>query len=309
MNLDFFPGYIDMTLSGQKVSSPFVSGENAVLVGIRYAIELPYPPVQSLSDFYYLNANGQTTSMITGPFTISSVSNPSGGNVEIVTAQPHGLVSNATVTLAGNSALLALCNGQATQTVTVVDTVTLILTYITGTGTPISGTGTVTGYNFVQDLVSNPARLSPIFGQMWPVARVVMNAIQIDFVCGYAIPVTVSTGANSTTVTASGYTFLASDVGRPLIIPGAGANGGALNTILTAQSGSTATMRDAATGAVSNTTGLLVNAASGLPQHFEFARTAIKLLTLHWFEKRVPEEQSIPLAVKAILWPMRDLRF
>ena len=49
--MDFFPGYIDMNLAGQKVSSPFVSGSNAVLVGIRYAILLPYPPVQSLVAF------------------------------------------------------------------------------------------------------------------------------------------------------------------------------------------------------------------------------------------------------------------
>ena len=39
--MDFFPGYIDLKLAGQKVSSPFVSGSNAVLVGIRYAIVLP----------------------------------------------------------------------------------------------------------------------------------------------------------------------------------------------------------------------------------------------------------------------------
>src|ERR1700733_11358885 len=36
--MDFFPGYIDLKISGSKVSSPFVSGSNAVLVGIRYAI-------------------------------------------------------------------------------------------------------------------------------------------------------------------------------------------------------------------------------------------------------------------------------
>src|SRR6185312_1480058 len=59
LGMDFFPGYIDLKLAGQKVSSPFVSGSNAVLVGIRYAIVLPYPPVQSIAQFIYQNANGE----------------------------------------------------------------------------------------------------------------------------------------------------------------------------------------------------------------------------------------------------------
>ena len=103
---DFFPGYIDLKLSGSKISSPFVSGSNAVLVGIRYAIVLPYPIVQSVTNFQYLNANGTTTVM-----------NPS--------------------------------------------------------------------TDYVTDVQSQPARLTPPFGEMWPVARVVVNAIEVDYVCGY----------------------------------------------------------------------------------------------------------------------------
>jgi hypothetical protein len=106
---DFFPGYVDWKLIGQKVSSPFVSGANAVLVGLRYAFDLPYCPVQTLNWFQYLNANGTTTSMITGPFNISSVTNTSGQNVVIVTAEPHGLQSNASVTLSGNAATRIVC--------------------------------------------------------------------------------------------------------------------------------------------------------------------------------------------------------
>ena len=64
--MDFFPGYIDLKLAGQRVSSPFVSGSNAVLVGIRYAMVLPYPPVRQLDSFTYINANGDVTDMMNG---------------------------------------------------------------------------------------------------------------------------------------------------------------------------------------------------------------------------------------------------
>src|SRR5690349_12950644 len=64
--MDFFPGYIDLKLAGSRVSSPFVSGSNALLVGIRYALLLPYPPVQAVTDFIYQDANGSVTSMVAG---------------------------------------------------------------------------------------------------------------------------------------------------------------------------------------------------------------------------------------------------
>ena len=105
--MDFFPGYIDLKIAGAKVSSPFVSGSNAVLVGIRYAIVLPFPPVRSIDLFQYLDANGNTTALAE-----YAGSPPSGG--------------------------------------------------------------------YVKDIISNPARLTPPFGQMWPVARVVVNAVEVQ---------------------------------------------------------------------------------------------------------------------------------
>lgn len=226
--MDFFPGYIDLKLAGQKVSSPFVSGSNAVLVGIRYAIVLPYPPVQSIVQFAYLDANG-------GP----TVMNPAA--------------------------------------------------------------------DYVQDLSSNPARLTPPFGQMWPVARVVVNAVNVDYVVGYANPVTLATTAGSASITASGYTFTAADVNRDISIPGAGRLDGVLNTIVLSVSGSTATLRDAATTTVPAATALLVNAAAAKPGHWAKIRRAIKIYTLDAYEKRLPR-QEIEDTVQKILYPVRDAR-
>lgn len=306
--MDSFPGYIDTKLAGAKVSSPFVSGSNAILVGIRYAIALPYPPAGSVTAFIYQNANGQVTSMIVGPLNIGGVTNVNGRPVGINTTVPHGLASGATISIAGNSALIALLGG-ASQAITVTDANDFTVNGSVGTGSSISAAGTVTGYNYVQDLQSNPARLTPLFGQMWPVARVVVNAVQVDFTCGFGIPIALALAANSAIV--SGYTFASTDTGRPISIPGAGLNGGTLNTVVqSVDGGGVGTLRDKSQTAVpANSPALLVNCPSGNPALWESIKTGIKLLTANWYEKRIPDESNIPMAVKAILYPARDLRF
>lgn len=234
LSMDFFPGYIDTKLAGQKVSAPFVAGPNAILVGIRYAMVLPFPPIQTIETFTYQNANGQVTSMSTGPSTIASVTNSIGQPIQITTAAPHGLLTGGSVTIAGNDSLLTWLNGETTEDITILSPTTFLLNGTVGDGTSIAGGGTVTGYNYVLDLLSQPARLMPVFGQMWPVARVVANAVQIEYVCGY--------GDDETTIP-------------------------------------------------------------------EGIKTGIKLLTNYWYENRVPDESNIPMAVKAVLGPYRDLRF
>lgn len=308
--MDYFPGYIDLKLAGQKVSSPFVSGSNAVLVGIRYAIVLPYPPVQTLNGFIYQNANGEVTSMIVGPLTIASVTNLNEQPVSIQTTQPHGLQSGASVSIAGNSSLLAALGGIATQVITVTDDYDFTLNGSVGTGSSISGGGTVTGYNFVQDLLSQPARLTPVFGQMWPVARVVVNAIDANFTSGYATPITV-TATNSSAQITSSYTFTALNVGQPISIPGASASGSALNTIVQSVNGEgVATLRDTPGTAVSSVTSLLVNYGNAL--HWEIIRGAIKLLVNAWYVNRVPNldpKSDAIIAAKRALGPVTDMRF
>ena len=308
--MDFFPGYIDLKIAGAKVSSPFVSGSTAVLVGIRYAVMLPYPPCQALVSFIYQNANGQLTSMITGPTNIGGVTNTEGDLIGINTTEPHGLQSGASLTISGNAPLLALLDGQAQQVVTVTDANDFLLNGSIGTGSSIPTEGTITGENFVQDLSSNPARLTPVFGQMWPVARVVVNAVAITFVCGYAIPVTISMDGTTENITATGYTWQTTDIGRPISVPGAGLNGVTLNTaIASITSGTVAVARYKSSTEVSDVTALLVNAPSANPSHWEMFKAAIKLLVAHWYENRVPDESNIPMSVKAVLWPTRDLRF
>jgi hypothetical protein len=307
--MDYFPGYIDLKLAGQKVSSPFVSGSNAVLVGIRYAIVLPYPPVQTLNSFDYQNANGEVTSMILGPETIASVTNTNEQPISIETSTPHNLITGSTVTIAGNSGLLSLLGGEATQVITVTDDYDFTLNGTTGTGSTISAGGTVTGYNFVEDLISQPARLTPVFGQMWPVARVVVNAIEMNYTSGYATPITVTTNTSTAQITSS-YTFSSTNVGQPISIPGASSSASALNTIIQSVSDGVATVRDQPGTAVTNTTSLLVNYGNAL--HWEIVRGAIKLLVNAWFVNRVPNldpKSDAIRAAKLALGPAMDMRF
>jgi hypothetical protein len=307
--MDFFPGYVAQKFVGEKFSSPFVSGANAVLVGIRYAVQLPYPPVQKILTYIYQNANGQTTSMISPSINIAAVINTVGQQIQIQTATQHGQQSGASATISGNPTLVSIM-GQNTEVITVIDQYNFTLDGTIGTGTAVPGTGSCVFYNYVQDLLSNPARLTPIFGNMWPVARVTVNAVQVQYQCGFAIPIVVSTAASSTAITSAGYTFVATDINQPISIPGAGQNGTALNTVIAAIAsppGTSATLRDPAQAAVS-VTSLLVNNSNGDSTMWELIRLGIKNLVEAWYEKRIPDQNNIPMGVKAILYPARDLR-
>jgi hypothetical protein len=215
--MDFFPGYVDFKMSGQKISSPFVSGSNAVLVGIRYAILLPYPAVYKIVNFQYEDENGS--------------------NVTLLAAT-----------------------------------------------------------NYIQDLQSQPARLMPLFGQMWPVARVVSNAVTVDYVSGYGgnVPI-VALAGNPIITAAAGYTFTAADVGSAISFNGS-------STVINSVDGLGNATLAAAPAAAYTGTGYLGN-----PVPSEIC-TAIMMLAAYWNENRVPNNEDIPFAVKSLLMPYRDLR-
>jgi hypothetical protein len=225
LEMDFFPGYIIDGVGGgaSHFATTFLSGANAVLAGIRYAIQLPFPPVRGIAAFTYTDQNGTVTPVLSG-----------------------------------------------TQ--------------------------------YVADFDSQPARLMPPFGQFWPVAQVIGNAVRVDFITGYGGNITVSMTQGSAVLTANA-AFLATDVGLAIKVPGAGANNAALVTTIASVDGSgVATLAASATTAVSD-----VPAYAGKPVP-DGIKTAIKLLVDHWYEGRTPADADIPRAVKAVLGPYRDLR-
>lgn len=222
--MDFFPGYIDFKLAGQKVSSPFVSGSNAVLVGIRYAVLLPYPRVRAIAAFQYQDENGAPVQMLAA-------------------------------------------------------------------------------MDYIQDLQSQPARLMPNFGNMWPVARVVANAVQVDYLTGYGGNVPVTMAGGSPVITSS-FTFYPSMVGLALTVPGAGASAAAMVTTIASVDGSGhATAAANATTAVTNAAAYLGDPVPGAVQ------VAILRLATYYYENRnyAPDDKFLN-SVKGMLSPYRDLR-
>jgi len=223
--MDFFPGYVDFKLAGQKVSSPFVSGSNAVLVGIRYAIALPYPRVRGVVQFLYQDENGDPQTLIPG--------------------------------------------------------------------------GT-----YILDIESQPARLMPLFGEMWPVARVVANAVQVDYLTGYGGNITIGVTASSAAIT--GYVFNSSMVGLSLTVPGAGNSEGtaALVTAISAVDDSgNGTM---ANNAVFTVAGAYAYLGEPIP---DLVQIAVMRLSNYYYENRTssPDKNFLD-SVKQQLAPYRDLR-
>jgi len=226
LEMDFFPGYVDFKLAGQRVSSPFVSGANAVLVGIRYAIALPWPQARQVVNFTYIDPNGNLQTMELGE-------------------------------------------------------------------------------SYLADLDSQPARITPnvTTGQMWPVARVQPNAVTVDYLTGYwgSIPVSMTNGS---AVLTSTFIFLPRDVGAAISIPAAVAGSPATalaTTIASVDVNGVATLAVAATAS----TGAQTTSFGVMPMSVQLA---IMLLALQWYENRIPDMNDIPLGVKALLYPYRDLR-
>lgn len=225
LEMDFFPGYIDANVVGgaSHYAATFASGVNLVLAGIRYAVQMPFPPVHRIAAFKYFDQNGDSQDV-----------------------------------------------------------------------TPLTG--------YVADLDSNPARLMPPFGQFWPVAQVIPNAVRIDFVAGYGANITLSTTGGSPTPT--GYTFVLEDVGSAITIEGAGTAGADLAVTIIAVDGSGNATLSANAG--TSVTGAATYLGKPVPPMIGLA---IMLLVSYWYEERFPDDQNIPIAVKAALSIYRDLRF
>ena len=114
--------------------------------------------------------------------------------------------------------------------------------------------------------------------------------------------------------------FQATDIGRLIYIPGAGpipAGGSAastLSTIITAVSGATATIRDAAVSVASPpqpVTAIIVTGQNANPGHWELIRTGDQAVG-EWeirMAARYPNFKEVKENVDNLLWPVRDLRF
>jgi hypothetical protein len=154
---------------------------------------------------------------------------------------------------------------------------------------------------YICDLISNPARITPLFGQTWPPLTFVPNAVAVTYQAGYAQALTVSMTAASAILT--GYAATIADVGSPITVPGAGPNGSSLNALVASVASSVATLNTVASNAVNS-----VAAVLGLPSGI---RTAIMALAAVYFENATYVGAEVnPIAppfVVALLYPFRDM--
>lgn len=138
---------------------------------------------------------------------------------------------------------------------------------------------------YLTDLITEPPRLFPAYGQAWPITRWQANAVQIEFVTGYATPFT----ANSTTdvITLSGRTVANGDSFRLTNAGGALPAGLSANTnyYVINTTGSTCKLSLTSGGSAVDITG----AGTGtqflgtIPKR---AIQAIRLLVSHWHRHR-----------------------
>jgi hypothetical protein len=158
------------------------------------------------------------------------------------------------------------------------------------------------GRDFIADVDSQPARLTPLPGNYWPVAYVIANAIQIDYVTGFGGPIPVSIQQGSKAIEST-FNFLPRDVGSPISIPDADVGGKTplVTKIASVDTAGNATVELAAGADV-------VNGTTNFGTIPALIQQAILALAVSWYEKRIPDSSDIPTGVKALLWPFRDLR-
>jgi hypothetical protein len=154
---------------------------------------------------------------------------------------------------------------------------------------------------YVTDLISNPARITPLFGQTWPPLIFVPNAVAVIYNAGFAKTASVTMTTASPILT--GYAATSADIGSPVSVAGAGPNGSTLNALVLSVTSGVATLNTPATGSVSS-----VAAVVGLPSGI---RTAVCMLAAVWYENRIYAGTSTnPIAppyVQTLLYPYRDM--
>lgn len=118
-------------------------------------------------------------------------------------------------------------------------------------------------------------------GLPWPRALHEVNSVWIDYTVGYGGNLTLSMTATSAALT--GYTFLPSDVGRPISIPGAGASGATLITTVLSVDDS----GNGIAAAAASTTVADVQTYLGKPIPFGDTQAMLYLIN-HWNENGLP---------------------
>lgn len=163
------------------------------------------------------------------------------------------------------------------------------------------------------DLVSEHARLSPEYGKTWPFTRGIINAVEIQFVAGYATPATADAGADTLTASPS-HVYANTDPVEISNSGGAAPGGLAALTTYYARDVAGAVLKLAATSGGS----AIDITSTGTGRHFlgripEPIKQAMLLLIEHLHRNRSAvtdfENFEMPIGVEGLLAPYAIMRF
>lgn len=262
----------------------------------RASIRVTRPPMQQLNAITYTDGNGVAQTLIS---TI-----PAG-----VTGTGSQTVTPASMTGITVGLLITVDVGTAQEIVTVTAvTATTFTAIFAGTHAPYvtlnvvpSGSQALAGGSLVDvDVTTEPARIAPSYGQIWPIVRQRVATVNVDFWAGYG-PVTSSAAAipaGSQTVTPASMAGIF--VGTLLKI-----EPGTVNEETVAVSAITATTFAAVFAQAHNTTPVAIG-----PDVPDQAKEAILLTCAHRYENReavaAGAMAAVPMGVGDLmmgLWP------
>jgi hypothetical protein len=131
----------------------------------------------------------------------------------------------------------------------------------------------------------------------WPIPLHRADSVWVDYLAGYGSPITIGVAVSSPAIT--GYVFAATDIGRPISIPGAGPNRGTLHATIATVIAGVGVLSINALETVASATAWLGKPLPGV------ALTAMLMLISHWYENRLPVAQAggkeLPYAVRDLL--------
>lgn len=159
------------------------------------------------------------------------------------------------------------------------------------------------GYQLDPGSETQLARLNPPFARPWPPTRMVPSNVLVQFKAGYGGPISVSMAANSGVL--NGPTWNPGDVGQSISIPGAGASGATLETVLASvDSSGVGTTASPASTAVSNVTAY---AGSPVPEEILIAikmKVELDYERKDWTAQKIQQQER---AIEEKLKPYRNL--
>jgi len=141
-------------------------------------IEIPYPPLQSITSIIYTDYNGALNTW--------TVATDSTGDTTLASATITGMTDTSDFDVGD---IVTVSAGFPTTTLQIESkTATTIVLNNVATSTQANVTVT-TATNYLEDTKSEPGRVVLAYGADWPTATLYpMNPIAITYVCGYSQP-------------------------------------------------------------------------------------------------------------------------